>query len=338
MTTTHKVLILLATAGVLAGGTYLGYRAYSTLKNKPTTTQTKTATSTGSTVTTTSTTSSTQPSVTNIISPPAIDATWRTFRSPDGEFEFMWPTQGKYAPQWKHTYVRKSDKTLTATGCYLPDVGWSIQTFTVNNLNFCQTSKSLMSNNKTFLTDHFTVSKDQNQFVVLNFTKDFVSTAGNFNVREYDQFIKQIAYTFHFSKPMQTATTWKTEKNTDLKLEYKSPSSDRCVLPKSADDAGTCYPIDANGQALGYTPSAGISLLNQSIEQAMLEFDPIESKTPFTTDGGLKGTKIRAAYGKGLCTAFLVELEPNKLLQFMPWECEGEWEPLETITKSIKKI
>lgn len=129
--------------------------------------------------------------------PPAMDASWQTYRNSTLKFLLQFPTKGMYAPKFGVKVINATDASLK-DGCYDEIGGGTIQHLTLNGFDFCRVTHTPNPPALAVDTEYWTTKKDA-RFAVITFTKKYsTSTTPSFDVNAYRDFVGGLMSTFHY--------------------------------------------------------------------------------------------------------------------------------------------
>lgn len=112
------------------------------------------------------------------LTPAVTDETWKQYTSKAFGFTFMWPTKGRYAPEWEVKLYESNNKNIGSDGCHIvppPDVRTATVNVRVNEQAFCHTNGSIVNepdvdDDARIKIDFYTTSFGS-KFVTIQFTK-----------------------------------------------------------------------------------------------------------------------------------------------------------------------
>lgn len=120
------------------------------------------------------------------VAPIEIDDTWQTYTSRAGDWQFQWPTKGRYAPQWEASFAPE-----TEDGCYGDGERTRLQ---VGDAEFCRAS----SRDGALAIDRY-VTERGGQKILLTFIKEAKSFS-EADWKGYSSFLDQVVGTFKVVK------------------------------------------------------------------------------------------------------------------------------------------
>jgi hypothetical protein len=106
------------------------------------------------------------------LTPATTDATWRTYTNAALDFSFMWPTKGRYAPEWEVRVFAATDTEVADGGCYhVQGANQDTERFAkVGSQEFCHTSASEGAAGSVYFTDAY-ATRIGSRVVVILFSK-----------------------------------------------------------------------------------------------------------------------------------------------------------------------
>src|SRR3989344_4119268 len=111
------------------------------------------------------------PSVTALTTTVTLDETWQTYSNAALNFEFKWPTRGRYAPNWEVRIISEGDPRMK-DGC-LPEGAVETRTpvrVSAGGVEFCHSSYNEGAAGTRVFTDHY-ATKNGGRYVTISFTK-----------------------------------------------------------------------------------------------------------------------------------------------------------------------
>ncbi|OGL72702.1 hypothetical protein A3D72_00490 [Candidatus Uhrbacteria bacterium RIFCSPHIGHO2_02_FULL_57_19] len=112
------------------------------------------------------------PSATVLTTTITIDETWQTYSNAALNFEFKWPTRGRYAPNWEVRIISEGDSRMK-DGCLAEGAAESRPPVRVGvgGVEFCHSSYSEGAAGTRVFTDHY-ATKNGSRYVAISFTKE----------------------------------------------------------------------------------------------------------------------------------------------------------------------
>lgn len=118
------------------------------------------------------------------------DETWKTYTNDALGFQFMWPTKGRYAPQWEVTFAKEGSEAIEG-GCRVME-GATTEMVSAGGTTFCHSG----AQNGDTRNDSYT-TKMGSTYATIHFTKAKPATgAANFSWEEHRTSLDGIVGTF----------------------------------------------------------------------------------------------------------------------------------------------